>query len=393
MMDKTRPQILFYNFGARLGGAEIVLLNFLEQNSEYADYRVLLNEHGTFYDVLVARDIPVEVIETTADRFYSLKREDAVGKKLFRVIPAAMGLFFRVLKYFRKNQFDLVVSNTFKSHLILGFASKFFGINSAWRFHDIVQREYAFNQFSRLNIGLMKFVIPAVKKVIPVSQAVTTSFKNQGFDISKFSVVHNGIDIVTHTATPLDERGTIRIGWIGQFAAWKGIKEYIQLCQTLLEGRDMMGVDMKFIIAGSALFGHAEFEQEVQDLIKAEHSDQFEFLGHVSDVDTFYDGIDVFFHTSIAPDPFPTTILEAGCRGKLVFASKLGGAGEIITEKVDGYLIDMSDLDSTRKLVSSVLSDFQERKGMGAKLQARIQKDLSIKKYHTQLESELLELV
>ena len=393
-MTPNKPTILFYNFGAKLGGAEIVLLKFLEQASTHFNARVLLNEYGTFYDRLVEHHVPVDVIETRANHFYSVKREDAIGLKLLRLLPASIQLFFRVIRYFRQHKFDLIVSNTFKSHLILGFASKLFGFRGVWRFHDIIQQKYAYNQFSSLNIFLMKLIMPDIRKVLTVSQAVTDSFLDFGFDPSKFAVVHNGLDVrQSKPASKGVNADVIRIGWIGQFAAWKGIEAYVQLCKAIIDAGDRIGKPLEFIMAGSALFGNEDYELKIKAMITGKYQPYFTFLGHLSDTKDFYDGIDVYFHTSIAPDPFPTTILEAGSHGLLVFASELGGAGEIIADQTTGYLINMGEERRTLDTAIKVLANFAEERSKGLKLQERISLDLNTDIYRHRFEAELLKSI
>lgn len=389
-----KPSILFYNFGARLGGAEIVLLKFLQQTPDGLTFKVLLNEYGTFYDRLVEHDISVDVIETQAKHFYSVKREDAISLKFLQLVPASIQLFFRVIRYFRQHKFDLIVSNTFKSHLILGLASKLFGFKGVWRFHDIIQQKYEYNQFSSLTIFLMKLVMPDISKVITVSQAVTDSFLDFDFHPSKFSVVHNGLDVrQPKSDTRVVNTDTIRVGWIGQFTAWKGIEEYVKLCKAIIDAKDRIGKPLEFVMAGSALFGNEDYEQQIKAMITEEYRRYFTFLGHLSDTDSFYQGIHVYFHTSIAPDPFPTTILEAGSHGLLVFASELGGAGEIIEDRVTGYLINMTDEQKTLDTAIQVLTNFSEERGKGFKLQQRISVDLNTDIYRHRLETELLKTI
>ena len=391
-MTAKKPSILFYNFGAKFGGAEIVLLKYLEKKSAKIEFRVLLNEVGPFYDKLIENDIPVDVIGTKAEHFYSIKREHAFGFNTFRLLPTAISLFFQVIKYFKMNQFDLIVSNTFKSHLILGFAAKFYGYNGVWRFHDILQRDYKYNQFSRINILLMQFLVPSIKRILSVSQAVTDSFLNYGFEVSKFTVIHNGLDVALPEgqAKAPDSR-LIRIGWIGQFAAWKGIKEFIQLCKLMIDAQDQIGKELKFMIAGSALFGNEEYEQEIRAMVGSDYQKYFVFLGHISDTDSFYDSIDVYFHTSIAPDPFPTTILEAGSRGKLVFASNLGGASEIISHGKTGYLINIEAGEETLTQVCDVLAQFDTNRHKGNELQKHIGKHLNAGMYRQAFEASLMD--
>ncbi len=393
-MTTQKPTVLFYNFGAKFGGAEIVLLKYLEKPSEQLEFKVLLNEQGTFYDELVKKDVSVELISTNTDLFYSVKRGDSLNLKVFKLIPAVLQLFYQVVRYFKKNKFDLIVSNTYKSHIILGLAAKFFNLKAVWRFHDIVQRNYSYNQFSWINIKIMRFLAPSIIRILAVSQAVSTSFLDFGFDPSKFAVVHNGLDVIV--SRPKAAPGgayEIRIGWIGQFAAWKGIKEFINLCKALIDQADNIRPNLKFIIAGSALFGDETYEKHIQGLVEGSYQEHFTFLGHVSDIDAFYESIDIFFHTSIAPDPFPTTVLEAGSRGLFVFASELGGAKEILTDEVTGYLINMQDENNTLSKTISVLNNFEQQRVKGTKLQERIKNEFNLELYRRDFESELLKAV
>ena len=389
-----KPSILFYNFGAKYGGAEIVLLKYLEQTSDKIEFKVLLNEYGPFHEKLIAAQIPVEVIATRAERFYAIKRGDVFSLKLVRLLPAALGLFFQVIKYFKMNKFDLIVSNTFKSHLILGFATRFYGFNGVWRFHDILQREHRYNHFSRINILLMKMLAPSITRILTVSQAVTDSFLDYGFEASKLRLVRNGLDVLP-TVPNRSSRGPkpIRIGWIGQFSPWKGIEEFLTLCKLLIDRKSQIKDTFEFVIAGSALFGEEEYETHLKGMIEGDYKAFFTFVGHISDVDSFYSEIDIYMHTSIAPDPFPTTILEAGSRGLLVLASELGGASEILQEGITGFLINLNDVNATLDITLEVLNNFEVHRSKGTALKKRIDAELNSSKYRHQFETELLKVV
>lgn len=68
------------------------------------------------------------------------------------------------------------------------------------------------------------------------------------------------------------------------------------------------------------------------------HSNFF-LKGHQDDMDTFYRGIDLYLNTSIH-EGIPMTILEALARGIPVIAPNVGGISEIITNGVEGFLIE-----------------------------------------------------
>jgi glycosyltransferase involved in cell wall biosynthesis len=266
--------------------------------------------------------------------------------------------------------------------------------NIAWRFHDIIQREFSAHYFSWMNIFLMKLVSLRVSKIIGVSNAVIDSFKDYGFKSSKLSVVYNGLDHSSNKGELIiKNRDKIKIGWIGRFTPWKGIREFIILAKKLISNKDKINSEFEFIIAGSALFDDGDYENTVKNYIDKPFKKYFTFLGHIENIDTFYNQIDIYFHTSIAPDPFPTTVLEAGYRGLIVFASNKGGAKEIIKEKKTGFLIDMSDLDVVVEKSIIVMNNLEVNKKKGGNLQTMLINNFSSIHYCENFESELFNLI
>ena len=388
-MDQALPKILFYNFGSRFGGAENVLFKFLEYGSDAADYSVLLNEEGQFHDRLKELGIPVTVIETRAKRFHNLKRGDGPGLNLLTLLPIFLKLF---LSFFREHPYDLIVSNTFKSHLILGFAAWLMRTPVVWRFHDILQNDFEFNTFSKLNLRLLRFLSGRVVEISAVSQAVADSFIAQGFDPAKVKVVHNGVGSVITKQGASQDLSRIRVGWVGQFTPWKGIEEFLRIAVNLIDLGQRQGRRLEIRIAGSALFDERSYEEQLKAIVPKTHQDHIHFLGHLSNVDELYAGIDIFFHTAIAPDPFPTTVLEAGAHGLLVIASPLGGAREVIADGVNGYIRSIDDQDEVLELLARIINEPGTHLDMGERLRQTIQTTFPLETYHGQLEAELLEL-
>ena len=314
--------------------------------------------------------------------------------RLISAIPSSLCLLFNFIKYIRTNKVDLVVSNTYKSHIISGMSAFLIRQNIAWRFHDIIQREFSAHYFSWMNIFLMKLVSLRVSKIIGVSNAVIDSFKDYGFKSSKLSVVYNGLDHSSNKGELIiKNRDKIKIGWIGRFTPWKGIREFIILAKKLISNKDKINSEFEFIIAGSALFDDGDYENTVKNYIDKPFKKYFTFLGHIENIDTFYNQIDIYFHTSIAPDPFPTTVLEAGYRGLIVFASNKGGAKEIIKEKKTGFLIDMSDLDVVVEKSIIVMNNLEVNKKKGGNLQTMLINNFSSIHYCENFESELFNLI
>ena len=56
----------------------------------------------------------------------------------------------------------------------------------------------------------------------------------------------------------------------------------------------------------------------------------------------FYRGLDMYINTSLH-EGIPVSVLEAMLHGLPVVAPRVGGLGEVITDGIEGYLIDERD--------------------------------------------------
>ena len=161
----------------------------------------------------------------------------------------------------------------------------------------------------------------------------------------------------------------------------------------LIEQKEKIDKNFEFIIGGSALFEESDYELKIKKSIPEPIKKYFTFLGHIKDIDIFYNQIDIYFHTSIAPDPFPTTVLEAGHRGLIVFASNKGGAKEIIKENKTGFLIDISNLDAIVEKSIIVMNNLEINKKKGRSLYTMLINNFSSKNYCENLEYQFLKIM
>jgi len=97
-----------------------------------------------------------------------------------------------------------------------------------------------------------------------------------------------------------------------------------------------------------------------------------EFVGEVSNVETYYRMADIF----VLPtryDPFANVCLEALACGTPVITTENNGASELITESVDGYVIRGSSgivEELSKKIYDFYRLQIEKKKEM--KIQARL---------------------
>ncbi|MBA4320631.1 MAG: glycosyltransferase family 1 protein, partial [Flavobacterium sp.] len=80
---------------------------------------------------------------------------------------------------------------------------------------------------------------------------------------------------------------------------------------------------------------------------------------------------DIFVNPSYA-EGLPTSVLEAGSVGVACIATDVGGTREIITDTVNGYVIEPQDVAALRKYLYTLLNNETKRIKMGDLLQQKV---------------------
>lgn len=137
-------------------------------------------------------------------------------------------------------------------------------------------------------------------------------------------------------AAPRRDPGAFIIGAAGRLQPEKG-HEFLLRAVGQLVRRDI-ACELRIAGGGTRM---AEL-QELCRLLGIEA--QVRFLGRVSDMRTFYEGLDVFALPSIAAEGLPISILEAMALGKAIVASDTAGVPEEITDQVNGLLVPPGDV-------------------------------------------------
>jgi len=130
-------------------------------------------------------------------------------------------------------------------------------------------------------------------------------------------------------------RGTdFVIGSVGRFVPVKDYPLMVNIAREVSTRSD----EIRFELAGDG-----PMASEVQDLVRKsglEH--RFVLRGFIHDVSTFYQGLNVYLNTSLH-EGIPMSVLEAMAHGVTPIAPRVGGFEEILTDGVDGYLVDGRD--------------------------------------------------
>jgi glycosyltransferase involved in cell wall biosynthesis len=168
-------------------------------------------------------------------------------------------------------------------------------------------------------------------KVVAVSLDIKdTLVRDYGFQEKRVQVIRNGI-VVPDTPRDSTAKDDFVIGSAGRFFPVKGYPFMIEVAREVITKNNKF----RFELAGEGpMLG------DIQGLIqKYGLEEHFVLRGFLYDMSIFYQGLDVYLNTSLH-EGIPMSVLEAmACRIPTI-APKVGGLREIVTDGVDGYLLN-----------------------------------------------------
>jgi glycosyltransferase involved in cell wall biosynthesis len=152
------------------------------------------------------------------------------------------------------------------------------------------------------------------------------------------------------------------VGTVGRMAPEKNQAVLIDAVAKLRR----RGVEASLLFIGDGAL-RAELEQRATALGIRQHAI---FAGKVSDVRPALGAMDVFVLPSTQVETFSNAALEAMAMGKPVVLSEIGGATEMVSNGIDGYTLDRTELDSRLVPLLEELSakaELRERIGRAAR--------------------------
>jgi glycosyltransferase involved in cell wall biosynthesis len=169
-----------------------------------------------------------------------------------------------------------------------------------------------------------------------------------GHDPSIVHTVPNPVDVPSYQAA-LGNRAQVReayglepdhvvFGIFGRITPWKGQFEFIEGVSGLL-GRYP---NLRIMIVGDASDTDDKgYIDRVRALARTPTYDKKVIMtGYQASVPDFYAAADVVVHNSTTPEPFGRVVIEGMASGRPVVAMKEGGPMDIITDGVDGLLVE-----------------------------------------------------
>ena len=332
--------ILFVHQSADLYGSDKTLLYFLKQ-LDLNIYKpvVLLPCNGPLVRELTILNIDVRI--------------SPVGK-LYRGMFSFKGIysFIMDLKKSLRNfnelnsiyKFDLVYSNTIA--VFLGFfVSWKYSIPHIWHVHEIIN-------YPRLVKVIYSLILSRIYSSYIIFNSMATKENWCNFFLFsnsvKYSIVYNGLEILSPSSIKneiidkyfINSSGKLNIVLVGRFNRLKGHILILEAFYLLLKRK----IKARLFFIGSCPAGQEFFLENIKSkIVYFKLESDVVILPFQSDIDAFWQKVDIAVVPSTEPESFGLVALEAMRANKPVIASNLGGLKEVVLNNVTGILIKPSD--------------------------------------------------
>ena len=208
---------------------------------------------------------------------------------------------------------------------------------------------------------LMQWTYSLPDHFISVSHWVSKSLQeNLHIAANKISVVYDGIALeklnIHADGTQFRDAYHVAdddfaVGLVGLLIPWKGQVLFLEAAKLLRSKIPCL----KMLIIGGTPDDCIAYEALLRQRVKDEQlTEMIIFTGHISSMETVYNGLDVVLSASTQPEPLGTVVIEAMAMGRPIIAPNHGGAAEMILHDETGLLFDPGDIQSLANAIEKL---------------------------------------
>lgn len=255
----------------------------------------------------------------------------------------------------RRRNIKIWHGHDYKTNLLGWIVSKFYRMRLITTAHGWVDYSGRLPLYYKLE---KRWILPRYDTVICVSSSVMEQAIAGGTPPSKCVLIENAIDhenfsrqrCISESKQSMHglPSSTLLIGSIGRLSKEKGFDLLIDAVAELINE----GLDAKLIIAGQGP-EEVHLRRQIQNLGM---QDRISLDGFCKDTREFYESLDLFVLSSHR-EGLPNVVLEAMSTGTPVIATKVDGVPRIITDGLDGILIDAGSSRSISFEIKRLSSD------------------------------------
>ncbi len=345
--------------GGDTGGAKTHIHSLLSNISPHVDITMACFMEGPFAQEARALGIPTVVFE---------------GKNIFRNLS-------KLRDYIREGGYQIIHCHGARGNLMGALLRRKLKLPVITTVHSDPKLDYLGRPLSRLIYGTLNaWALRRLDYRIGVSDAMVDLLIDRGFDTDRLFSIYNGLDFTPRV--PAMDRQTylksLGLDWDGDcvIAGITARLNPVKDISTLIRGFALAHEtcpQLRLLIAGDG----EEMEKLRGLTAELRVAGVVCFAGWVSDVDSFYNAIDINTLTSVS-ETFPYSITEGARAGLPTVSSRVGGVPYLIDHGVTGFLFEPGDAEALAGHLAALAQDEGLRQRMGQRLYNKAKSEYSI---------------
>ena len=350
-----KTKILHVITGLNVGGAESVLSRICFTRSNCEHVVVSLSRGGFFEGKLVEKGIPVHGL--------------AVKKN---VISVCLG-FVRLRRIIKTESPDVIQSWMYHSDFFAFVANAGFSkIPLVWSIRNTTLDPMGSGRMTVTLVKVLGFFaqFSVLKTITTCAQTAIDVHAKHGYPREKFTVIPNGVDcerfqplaemqlrLRDYYRFPVQgcdaEELPFQIGFVGRFHAQKNIPLLLQAVSDVLVERP----NCYLACAGSGIdSANLELRSLIQENNLGSH---ISLRGFLSDVDLFFNALDILILPSSFGEAFPNVLAEAMACGIPCIATDVGDSRIIIGDT--GWIVQPNSRMALADAIISASDEFADK--------------------------------
>lgn len=277
-------------------------------------------------------------------------------------VPAVVS----VVRYLRRQEFDLVHTHSTEVGIIGRLAAHRAGIPSVHTVHGVPYAEDRNEVLNRFVLACERAVAPMTDHLITNADAIADEYLQLGIGRpDQYTTVYSGIDVERFaTADPATDlpSGGLRITMVGRLVEGKGLGVLLDAVDEL----DRADVTVSVVGDGPE---RETFEAEIRS---RGLDDIVHTLGYRDDIDQILAAADVFVLPFLR-EGTPRVITEAMASGLPIVATDIAGIPEQVTNGENGYLVPTGDPKALADRLNRLLDDAERRVAFGENSRERVE--------------------
>jgi len=335
-------------------GAEQMIYGLLRELQKRKDYDILAlaMTGGTLSRKLNEAGISCHVLDESTGSF-----------------PA---LVMRAYSLLRGRNVGLLHAHRYKENLLAGLLGKLLGVRAlVSTMHGSSERTAGGSRCPSTKVEKLNYYVLKnwYARVVPVSMEMKRHLvTGRVFDEDHLTVIHNGIALQDGPCRVRPDRPIFHIGTAGRLVEIKGLDLFIDVAAAVQKQE----ANVQFHILGDG-----PLRQELVYAVKRMGLDSvIIFEGYREQARTFYEDMDIYLNTS-HHEGLPLSILEAMAVETPIVAPNVGGIAEVISDGVEGFLIDGRSSEDFAARCLTLIRNPQVRATLGMNARRKVQAEYS----------------